>query len=383
MLSSLASGRWGPPHAINLPSGVYRVLGLEQFNIPHSLGSHHGQSRMIRLAYFEHPDYVPLLRRTYELWQHLQAEADTTLLHITGGLYLGPSESKLIGGAKTSCQQHKLPYELLSHDETQERFPQFLLPTGFRALYESQAGFLLPQQSVATFADQAIRHGAEFRGRKASPPGPPTETESRLKQGGNTYRTDKVVFTAGAWNAALLGDLGIELSVTRQVLGWFAPQEHAPFASNVFPVWFMETTDENGNGTGDGFYGFPLSEGKLGFKVALHARGEPIASATAGPAGVDREIPEHDLEVLSQFLDSRIPLAAGPLLSACVCFYTYSPDAHFIVDTHPLHQRVTIACGFSGHGFKFSAVMGEVLADLVSKGKTDLPIEFLGLNRFR
>jgi sarcosine oxidase len=226
-----------------------------------------------------------------------------------------------------------------------------------------------------------LRHGAELHGLEsviawaADAEGVTVDTNQA------TYRAGHVIFTAGAWSGSLLSDLGSELSVTRQVLAWFAPQQHELFALGTFPVWFVETeleTNANHRGSGDGYYGFPIFSGSVGFKVALHQKSEPV-----DPSQPDREIRDTDLANLSQFLADHIPLAAGPPLAAEVCFYTYSPDSHFIVDRHPVHARVTLACGFSGHGFKFSAVLGEALADLATRGETELPIEFLRLDRFR
>ena len=370
-------GSMGSAACYHLARRGAKVLGLEQFNIPHALGSHHGQSRMIRLAYFEHPDYVPLLRRTYELWRELERDSNTRLLHVTGGIYLGPPNSKLIDGALKSCRRYNLGHELLTGDAITARFSQFSLPAHYQGLYETEAGFLLPQQAITAHAELALQHGAELHGLETVTAWSADANGVTVESNQASYRAGHVVFTSGAWSGSLLADLGVGLSVTRQVLAWFAPQQHEPFALGTFPVWFMETETDREEGTGDGYYGFPIFAGSLGFKVALHAKADSV-----DPRQPDRQIRDGDTAGLARFVSDHIPTAAGPLLSATVCLYTYSPDSHFIVDTHPRHPRVTLACGFSGHGFKFSTVMGEVLADLAMTGETELPIDFLRLKRF-
>jgi sarcosine oxidase len=364
-------GSMGAATCYQLARRGIRVLGLEQFNIPHDAGSHHGESRMIRLAYFEHPNYVPLLKRTYELWRELEADSNTQVLHITGGLYMGPPGSELVAGALESCREHDLAHEVLDSAELKRRFPQFTPPENFDALYEQEAGFLLPQKAVAVHAAEALKNGAELHGLERVTSWSSSQTGVTVTTTRDEYRADRVVFTGGAWTAALLSDLGVELKVTRQVLAWFAPRSWEPFAMGEFPVWFMETEP------GYGHYGFPIFPGGLGFKVALHKPADEV-----DPEHMDRTIQPHDVAGLTEFLEQRVPQADGPLLAASVCLYTSSPDAHFIVDRLPDNERVTVACGFSGHGFKFAAVIGEVLADLAIAGRTQLPAEFLKMARF-
>jgi sarcosine oxidase len=348
-----------------------RVLGLEQFGIPHALGAHHGHTRMIRTAYFEHPDYVPLLERAYELWGELEDQSGEKLLHLTGGLYLGGQQSELIAGAVAASKQHGLPYQILTHAELQQKFPQFRLPTSQQGFFEDRAGVLLPEKVVATFAAQAMQYGAEIRGHE------PVEDWESGSQGvtvrtpSNTYQADQVVFTGGAWSGKLLVDCGVQLAVTRQVLAWFSPRRIEPFALGTFPAWYLET--ENGYG----HYGFPLLSGQPGFKIALH---KPATVTDADH--VNRQVQPQEIEQLRSVLREHIPNAVGPLVSASVCLYSNSPDSHFIIDRHPQKNRVWLACGFSGHGFKFSSVVGEALADLATVGTTDLPIDFLRLSRF-
>jgi sarcosine oxidase len=359
-----------------------RVLGLEQFDVPHGQGSHHGFSRMIRLAYFEHPDYVALLKRAYENWDALEQESGAKLLHLTGGLYLGQPQSELVTGSIDAARKYDLPHEVLDRDELTRRFPQFQLPGAgdeeVIAFFETKAGFLVPERVVSAQAELAMRHGVEIHGRErviaweAGPAGVTVRTDK------DEYHAGHVVFCGGAWSDRLVRDLGVELTVTRQTLGWFWPRTPERFALGTFPCWALDMAPKaNFRGV---YYGFPMLGGDYanpGVKIALHWPDQPT-----DPDTVKRDPQPGDEDDLRKAVRQYIPDADGPLLSLRVCLYTNSPDGHFIIDRHPRHERVTIACGFSGHGFKFTSVVGEVLADLATRGATQPPIGFLGLNRF-
>jgi sarcosine oxidase len=348
-----------------------RVLGLEQFDIPHVLGSSHGQSRMIRLAYYEHPDYVPLLRRAYELWHELETISGQKLLHLTGGLYIGEPDGEVVGGSLRAARQNGLEHEMLTPRELARRYPQFTIPDGWVGMVEPQAGFLLPERVVAACAEAALRCGATLHGREKVLNWSSGADGITVRTTRDEYRAKQLVFCGGAWSGTLLRDLGVALTVTRQVLAWVWPKEPAQFALGVLPVWAID------RGDGTLYYGFPMMADVPGFKVAHHGRG-----ALTDPDKVIRDLLPGDEETFRPVLRQMLPRADGPLLSMRVCLYTNSPDSHFILDRHPRHERVTIACGFSGHGFKFSSVVGEVLADLTLEGRTTLPAQFLGLHRF-
>jgi sarcosine oxidase len=364
-------GTMGAATCYQLARRGLRVLGLEQFGIPHAMGAHHGHSRMIRLAYFEHPDYVPLLARAYEAWRELEEQSGQRLLHVTGGIYMGPEGSELVEGALRSCQHHQLKHDLLNRHELQRRFPQFVTPAGYHGLYEDQAGFVLPEMAVTAYARLALLAGAQLRGYEPASDWQADGKKMTVTTTRGNYSCDRIIFTAGAWTRKLLASLKIPLRVTRQTLGWFWPQKPAEFSLGKFPVWFMETENSHGH------YGFPMFSESLGFKLGLHKPAEAV-----DPDCVDRTFQEDDVAGLRQFLEAHIPSAAGPLLSASVCLYTVSPDSHFILDQLPSDSRVTWASGFSGHGFKFAGVIGEALADLATQGRSSLPIDFLRASRF-
>ena len=364
-------GTMGAAACAELARRGAKVLGVEQFDIPHALGAHHGRSRMFRLAYFEHPDYVPLLKRAFNLWKRLEKTSGVKVFHVTGGVYLGRPDGDTVGKSAASAERHGLDHALLDPAERLGRFPQFTLPDDYAALYEPTAGFVVPELAVGAMASEALRHGAELHGREAVLDWSSDASGVRVRTDRAEYRAEKLVFAAGAWSSRLVRNLGVPLIVTRQTLGWFAPRDPAPFRYGEFPVWAFDAPD------GSLYYGFPILPDHPGFKIARHQPGPPT-----DPDTVIRTPLPGDESDLRAALVKHIPDADGPLLSLIVCFYTNSPDSHFIIDRHPMHERVTIACGFSGHGFKFAPVVGEILADLAMHGKTTLPAQFLGLPRF-
>ena len=364
-------GVMGASACLHLARRGVRVLGLEQFAIPHGLGSSHGYSRAIRLAYFEHPHYVPLLRRAWEQWGQLETESGQTLLHRTGCLYLGAPDSDLVRGSLAAARAHGLPHESLTAREIGDRFPQFHVPPEFAGVFEPLGGTLRPEAAVAAFAEQAMRRGTELHGHDpvarwhADSEGVTVETV-----GGETYHAAHLILSGGAWSARLLRDLEVPLRVTRQVMGWTWPRRPDLFGLDRFPTWAIEHED--------GFhYGFPMLPDNPGFKIALHAPGDPT-----DPNTVNRDVKAGDRETFLPAIRRFFPDADGPVLAIRICLYTNTPDGHFILDQHPAHPNVTFACGFSGHGFKFAPVIGEALADLAATGRTDLPVGFLGLARF-
>ena len=369
-------GAMGSSACYHLARRGVRVLGLERFDIPHARGSSHGSSRMIRTAYYEHPDYVPLLRRAYELWRELEAATGQELLHVTGGLYLGPPDGGLVGGSLQAARLHGLEHELLDRPAVARWFPQFHVPHDWVGFYETQAGWLPPEKVVAAYAGAALAAGAELHGHEpvvgwSSDASGVTVRTGRGEYRGE-YRAARVIFCGGAWTDRLVTDLGVRLVVTRQVMGWVWPKEPAPFQPGRLPVWAIDYPD------GSLDYGFPMHPDTPGLKVAHHASGTPT-----DPDAVAPEPLPGDEQTFRPALARFLPGADGPLLAMRVCLYTNSPDHHFIIDRHPADPRVTLACGFSGHGFKFASVAGEVLANLSLDGRTRHPTGFLGLGRFR
>lgn len=366
-------GTMGAATCWHLARRGVRVLGLERFGVPHDMGAHHGHSRMFRLAYFEHPDYVPLLKRSLALWRELNEVSTLRPFVRTGGLYAGLPTSETVSCSLAAARTHGLEHRALEREQIRAEFPQFDLPPSYVAMFEPDAGYIVPEHAVALMATEAIRHGAEIHacertlGWEASAAGVRVSTER------GTYHAARVVFCCGAWTSGIVAELGVELRVTRQILGWVWPREPSLFTKERFPCWAIE--DESRSI----FYGFPMAESRPGLKIARHVPGP-----TADPETLDRQgATFRDEENFREGLRRFLPSGDGPTLSMATCMYTMSPDSHFILDLHPEHANVSIACGFSGHGFKFAPVVGEIMADLAMLGCTALPASFLGMQRFK
>jgi sarcosine oxidase len=362
-------GGMGSAAAWHLAKRGKRVLGLEAFGINHANGSSHGEHRIIRQAYFEAPEYVPLILRAYELWDELEQESGRDLLRITGGLLLGDEQSEVVTGSIASARQHSLAYEVLQPDDVRKRFPGFHLPEGLVAVYEPHAGYLRPEECVAAHVELASRHGADIHTEE-----PVTGWEAdadgvTVTTGKGQYRADSLVIAAGPWTDELLGDLNLPLTVIRIVNAHFRSTDPATFAEEQCPVYIWEVPE----GT---YYGFP-SMPESGLKLGRHDRHDPTTART-----IDREVQEHEVEELRAMLDRYMPGASGDVIKTLTCMYTITPDLHFILDQHPEYPHVAFGCGFSGHGYKFASVIGEVLAELAADGTTGHPIEFFSAARF-
>ena len=355
------------------------MLGLEQFEIPHTRGSSHGESRLIRLAYYEHPDYVPLLKRAYALWRELERETAAALLHVTGGVYLAPAGHELVEGSLRSAKTHGLPHELWTPAELRRRYPQFELPADHAVFYEPEAGFLLPESAVTAHAELARRHGADLHTQEPALDWKAVTGGLEVRTEKGVYRGRNLVITAGAWCGGLLPILQDKIRVTRQVMLWFAPRQPEAFELARFPCWCAASP------RGGLVYGPPMlpagagkagSKKPRGLKVSHHFPGIQTTTDT-----VHRDPLPGDEDAVREILRTHLPAADGEPVRHCVCLYSNSPDQHFVIDRYPAHANVFFAAGFSGHGFKFSSVIGEILADLATQGRTAHPIDFLCLSR--
>lgn len=367
-------GGMGSSACYHLAQRGMTVLGLEQFDIPHAKGSSHGQSRAIRMCYELHDGYVPLVRRAYELWRELEAATGQALLHVTGGLFLGHSDRPFFQRKLHAMRRHNLPHEVLDRQQIAERFGQFKVGDDYEALFDPNAGFVRPELAIATHAELAMRHGAVLHGHESVTSWTSDADGVSVTTDRSNYHADRLIFCGGAWSKKLIEVLGVELSVTRQALAWVWPKRPELFAMGTLPVWALNTDD------GDTYYGFPMLSDSPGFKIALDKLGRQV-----NPDQFDREPTQQDRSEIRYCLENFVPDAdpeGGGVLSMRLCMYTVTPDRNFIVDRHPAHENVIIAAGFSGHGFKFSPVIGEILADLATAGQTNLPINFLRLDRF-
>lgn len=345
-----------------------RVVGLEQYAPFHALGSSHGKTRIIREAYFESPEYVPLVQRAYELWDELGERTGRRLLRVTNGVSIGRLDSPFIVGARESAQRHGLAHELLDAQEARKRFPVLALPDDFVALIEGRAGILFAEECWRAFCEDAVRHGAELRfgvrvhGFAPDGEGMTVETES------GRLRADRVVVTAGPWSATLLADLGLPLEVRRVLVVHVQPDDPTRFRPEMLPIFIMDVPEGE-------YYGFPFLPDQ-GVKFGRHDDGEVCT-----PESVRRTVTDDEVRWMTGVLERYLPGAARQVLMTVTCLYTMTPDSHFVIDRHPEWPQVVFAAGFSGHGFKFASIMGEALADLALEGASRLPIGFLSFRR--
>jgi sarcosine oxidase len=365
-------GGMGSAALFHLARRGARVLGLEQFGIAHELGSSHGRSRIIRFAYAEHPDYVPLLRRAYASWRELQAQAGERLLVNTGGIDAGLEDSTIVRGALASCAVHDLPHEVLEPEALARRFPGYRLRRNMVAVFQPDAGFLVPERCVAAHVAAAHAHDAQVHTEEKVISWAGDGAEVTVTTSRSSYRARRLVVTAGPWARELVPALECLAVPERQVMLWTQPIEPALFEVGHFPVFNMEAPEGR-------FYGFPLDD-DAAFKIGkYHHRRERVDD----PDAMDRDCHAEDEAVLREGLRRYFPAADGRAIGMKTCLFTNSPDEHFIIDRVPDAPQVAISAGCSGHGFKFCSVIGEILADLVLDGGTKFDIELFRLDRFR
>jgi sarcosine oxidase len=368
-LAVLGLGGMGSAVAARAALRGKRVVGLERFAEAHDLGASAGRSRIIRKAYFESPDYVPLLERAYELWRDLETRTGTTLLDLVGLLTAGRADSAGVSGARASASRYGIELEELEPADLARRYPGVRLRAGEGAVFEPGAGAVFPERAIAAHLAVARDAGADLRfespvlGYDPRPDGIAVRFAD-----GTTIEAARLAICAGPWAAQVVRDLGAPIRVQRNVQLWFEPQTNA-FASERFPAFFVERAEWPAP-----LYGFPNFGD--GVKAAFHAFGDTTAADA-----LDREVREADIEPVRRALEEWMPGAASRFRFGKACMYALTPDEHFILDRHPADARVVIAAGFSGHGYKFCSVIGEIVSDLAFDGGARLPIGFLAIDR--
>lgn len=353
----IGAGGWGSAALHHLARRGLKVCAIDQFSAGHDRGSSHGDSRIIRMAYFMHPDYVPALQRTYELWRQLETECGEELLKQTGLLCIGEPEGPFIRGLEQCYATHLLAHERLSPAEAMGRFPQFSIPAGAACYWDPYGGFLRPEACT-----RAHRRGAEMAGGETFDDEPVLSLEHdghsvRVRTVRRTLHAAKVVLAAGAFTNRLLGPHGANpIQAVRKVLFWYGVEAAERFVAERFPCWIAKLNGRN-------FYGFPTLDGET-VKAAEDTGGQLLHDAEAGP----RELLEEDEENLQPFMQQLFPGAVQGRARYKTCLYEQTVDRHFLVDYHPTLPNCVVAAGGSGHGFKFSAYIGEVVADLIETG---------------
>jgi sarcosine oxidase len=361
-------GGLGSAALFHLARNGQRVLGIDRFEVPNEQGSSHGVTRIIRLAYYEHPSYVPLLSRAYELWRELETVAGERLLHVTGSVHAGPPDSFHFEGSLRSCIEHGLEHEVIDGAEVNRRFPGYRLPAESMAVFQPEGGFLLPERCIVAHVDAARTMGATVNtdervlGWKPVSSGGVRVTTDRA-----TYEAERLVLAAGAWEQQLTG---LPVVAERQVLAWLDPLRPELFSPARFPVFDLIV--EEGR-----YYGFPVF-GIPGVKFGRYHHLEEEGD----PDELDREPNERDEQVLRAFAERYFPDGAGPTSSLETCLFENTPDEHFLLGLHPEHDNVVVAGGGSGHGFKFASVVGEIVAQLARGESPRLDISLLSPGRF-
>ncbi|MDG1874679.1 MAG: N-methyl-L-tryptophan oxidase [Mariniblastus sp.] len=349
----------------------WKVLGIDRFGPAHTQGSSHGQTRIIRRAYFEHPSYVPLTHRAFDLWEELNKRHRTSpsikeLITQVGLLQIGSSDSEVIRGIQKSADIHGLSIETFTPEEIQRRLPIFKIPENHIGLFEPDAAFLRVELCVAAMINQAVKQGAEIVSDTAV-------TEWQVDDSGQcsveteagTFTGKRLIIVAGSWANSLLPKLDLGLKVLQKQQHWFQLDRVDHKLVNDFPCFLLEQDN------GDCFYGFPEID-YLGMKVCEHSGGKLIRD----PAEIDRSLNQEELARTEQFMKQHFHFGRSRLVHHSTCMYTVSPDGHFFVDQHPSFENVAFAAGLSGHGFKFAPVLGKHLVDLL-EGTCEPEFKFL------
>jgi sarcosine oxidase len=365
----IGCGGMGSATVYELARRGLRVLGLEQFPLVHNRGSSHGRSRVIRTAYYEQPAYVPILRHAWQRWYDLEQLLGRHLLTECGCLSIGPSGGELITGVLQAARYHSLVVQKVDRAELQRRYP-FQVPDGYEGVHETHAGFLMVEDCVRAYLDAAMSFGANLQADETVARWTHDGKRFQVETNRGRYECPKLVITAGAWATKLLAGIGVPLTVMRQVMNWFQPKEPMHFRRDRFPVFLYETAE-------NAFYGLPMID-QLGVKISRHY-GEPELPS---PDAMNWETGTADEAAVRPFLDRYLPNEFAGCSYQQACMYTLTPDRHFVIDRHPKNPDLIFAGGFSGHGFKFASVVGEILADLTLTGSTLQPIELFRANRF-
>jgi sarcosine oxidase len=356
-------GGMGSAALYHLAKRGLKVLGIEQFDIPHDMGSSHGLTRIIRLAYYEDPSYVPLLYRTYELWDELERASGQKLFYQTGSIDAGPEDSEVFAGSLKSCLEHGLEHTVLTGQEMNTRFPGYNFPSETMAVFQPQGGLLVPERCIEAHASIAQKHGAELHtGERVQGWDILADQRVQVTTDLGRYVANKLVICSGAWAYKLIPQLTEKSVPERQVLIWLETKQPHLFTPERFPVWNARV--EEGR-----YYGFPEfnpSGTTPGMKYGRwHHRDEIV-----DPDAIDRNVYPEDEQVLRAFGERYFPDGAGKTLDMKVCMFTNTRDEHWILDTLADAPQVSIAAGFSGHGFKMASVIGEIMADLAQHGTT-------------
>tara|TARA_B100000686_G_scaffold63518_2_gene68214 strand:- start:3309 stop:4436 length:1128 start_codon:yes stop_codon:yes gene_type:complete len=363
-------GGMGSASLFELSSKGQNVLGIEQFDIGHDKGSSHGLSRIIRLAYWEGIEYVPLVLRAHDRWIELEKTYNEKLLNITGALDIGLESSETISGSLKACREFDIPHEIFTSTELSKKFPAYLLPEEYSSVFQKDGGFLVPESCINLYVNESINNGADVKQNCKVLGWESDGNIVTVSTSDGNFKTKKLVITAGAWTGILQDEMSRFLTPERQVVSWFKPESPEYYNSDQFPVFNMEVPEGR-------YYGFPIHHYE-GIKIGRYGH----LNENINPDSISREITDLDIITLRVPMEKYFqPTNPEPLFSQ-VCMFTNTPDEHFVLDYLPGNDNVFIASGFSGHGFKFASVIGELISDLMVDGGTEFDLGLFSLDRF-
>ena len=364
-------GAMGSAVAAQCAARGARLLAVDRFACGHDLGASSGKTRIIRQAYFENSAYVPILLRAYELWRDLERLDGRSILSLTGLLLCGRESGLVIEGSRLSARRFDLPVRYFDTPDLRAAYPMLRIQDDEVGVFERQGGAVFPEIAIDAFQNQALARGAELRFGITLENWDAREAHVDVAlSDGSRIRARTLILALGPWFAEVMRDLGVDLRIQRNVQVWFEPSSSA-YGAQTFPAFLLER-----GGLPAALYGFP--DFGDGVKAAFHGRGELTA-----PDALRRDIdPQVDVAPLAAAMEEWMPGSSGPLKFAKACMYSLTPDEHFVIDLHPAHANVVICGGFSGHGFKFASVVGEIGADLALTGGTRHDVEFLSARRF-
>lgn len=363
-------GAHGSSAAYHLARRGFDVIGIDQFHPPHAMGSSHGPSRIFRMAYKEGPNYVPLLRRSRELWLELNEKFERPSFDTTGGLFMGQPSGRAMTGMQSVSREQDVEIRMMTPDEVRSKYPSFKIPDGWEAIFDPNSATIFPEVAVEAHLNLATEAGAELHYDEKVEDWSVTSAGVRVRTSGGTYEADRLIITAGVWAPGMLGDLQLPLEIERVSLWMVEPKANTDFfKGGSFPNASFEIGEK-----------YPLymqGDYGTGVKLALDHHGTPTTADT-----VDREINQEDHDTIFEHIRRFVPDLDGKILDSAVCMYTNTPDLNFVVDKHPAHDNVIIGSACSGHGFKFAPVMGEILADLAVEGESQFDLDMFSATRF-
>ncbi|MCO8265416.1 N-methyl-L-tryptophan oxidase [Haloferax sp. AB510] len=345
------------------------VLGIERHGIPHTKGSSHGHTRMIRRAYHENPEYMAMIDQAYTRWEQLEDEWGEQLLYKTGSIAAGRPSCDLVSGALETCHEHSVPFEKIDGESASERFPGFQFPSEYEVVVQSDGGFVRPEAATIAHVELARQLGATIQSETKVTSWESTIDGVKVKTEDGQYKADRLVIAAGAWIGKMVESLEGIVSPERQVLSWLQPNNETHFTPENCPV-FLISDDDNIH------YGFPTF-GKPGVKFGRHYH----LNERVDPDEMDHSVNEHDMEVLTQSGEKYLNVSGEDPFGFETCIYTNTPDRDFIIDTLPNHPEVTVLGGFSGHGYKFAGVIGKIAADLANGKDPEIDISLFEIDR--